>query len=347
MACKPSRNIAALLTPPGVGAIAVVRIAGPGVKSFLESHLSRPAKPCRCVHAELRDGENVIDDPVIVLSSDGGSADINVHGGIWIVEACLNLARREGFSIVDAANVPLPPFSVEGATELENEVLAYLPLATTELALRVLLAQPEAWGGSDLAKLDRKEADRLLSDRSLHWLLHPPHVAIVGIPNAGKSTLANQLFGRQRSITADLPGTTRDWVGEIADVDGLPVVLVDTPGIRLSDDAIEMEAIDRAETQLQSADAVILVLDATRMEEPSQIALLKRFPDAIQVLNKADASAAAAHVLPIRTVATTGQGVDALRSAIRMQFQCERIDPIAARCWTQRQSEMVRAGLTL
>jgi tRNA modification GTPase len=342
MANEPNRNTAALLTPAGVGAIAVVRISGPLVKQFLESHFARPAKAGRCVHADLRDGGKVIDDPVIVLSSDGDRADINLHGGIWIVEACLNLARRDGFSIVDAANAPLPLFALDGASELENEVLACLPLATTELALRVLLAQPEAWARLNLTALDQKGADRLLANRSLHWLLHPPRVAIVGIPNAGKSTLANQLFGQQRSITADLPGTTRDWVGEIANLDGFAITLVDTPGIRISDDAIEMEAIDRAGKQLQSADAIVLVLDATRMGEPSQMELLKRFPDAIRVLNKSDGCAASAVAASIQTVATTGQGIDALRSAIRSHFQCEHIDLNAARCWTQRQYEMVQ-----
>ena len=56
-------------------------------------------------------------------------------------------------------------------------------------------------------------------------------VAIVGPPNVGKSTLANRLFGQARSITADQPGTTRDWVGGVADIVGLAVTLVDTPGV--------------------------------------------------------------------------------------------------------------------
>src|SRR6185503_2714425 len=97
------------------------------------------------------------------------------------------------------------------------------------------------------------------------WMLHPPRVAIVGEANVGKSTLANQLFAQERSITADLPGTTRDWVGEVANVDGLPVTLVDTPGVRETADEVEREAIARSGEQVAAADLILLVLDATRL----------------------------------------------------------------------------------
>src|SRR5205814_10504480 len=126
-------------------------------------------------------------------------------------------------------------------------------------ALRTLLAQPRAWKGViDDQNLGRHELERIASDKTLHYLLHPPRVAIVGAPNVGKSTLANQLFAQERSITADLPGTTRDWVGEIANLDGLVVQLVDTPGIRDTSDAIERQAIDRSRHQIEQADLVVL-----------------------------------------------------------------------------------------
>ena len=338
-------NLAGVLTPPGVGAIAVVRLHGPRVAQFLKSCFSRPVVAGRCVHGELRDDGNIIDDPVIVLGADGQSADVNLHGGTWIVQTCLQLAQRHGFAVVEIPSAPLPSFMLDAGGELEREILAYLPLATTELAVRVLLAQSLAWEGHQQGHLQGDEAERILADRALHWLLHPPRVAIVGIPNAGKSTLANQLFGQPRSITADLPGTTRDWVGETANLDGLAVVLVDTPGIRVSEDPIETEAIGRAHDQLRLADAIVLVMDATRLGERSQQVLAERFPDAIRVINKSDAvDSSSVDDAAIRTVATTGQGVDALRSAIRRRFQCEPIDMNARRCWTERQRSMLRAG---
>jgi tRNA modification GTPase len=343
MADDADRNLAAVLTPPGVGAIAVIRLHGPRVREFLTACFSRPAKSGRCVHGELRDGDRVTDDPVIVLSQDGQSADVNVHGGAWVVQASLDLAQRHGFLIIDSTHSPLPSFMLDASTELEREVLAYLPLATTDLAVRVLLAQPTAWERLQRVEVRADEARRILSDQSLHWLLHPPRVAIVGIPNAGKSTLANQLFGQQRSITADVPGTTRDWVGETANLDGLAVILVDTPGIRSSEDPIETEAIGRAQNQIQLADAVVLVLDATKLADREQQDLANRFPHAIRVLNKSDAAdASLVEDTAIRTISTTGHGIDELRSAIRRRFGCDAIDVNVPRCWTDRQREHLR-----
>ena len=93
---------AVLLTPPGAAAIAVVRVAGPRVRPFLESRFARPAKTGRCVHGDLRDGEKVLDDPVVVLHEGGVVADINLHGGPWVVASVLELLRRDGFEVVEA-----------------------------------------------------------------------------------------------------------------------------------------------------------------------------------------------------------------------------------------------------
>jgi tRNA modification GTPase len=341
---ESKRNLIAVLTPAGVGAIAVVRLQGPEVLPFLQKCFSKTPRVDQCVHGEVMDDGKIIDDPVVVLSSDGKRADINLHGGAWVVRACIGLAERHGFSVVDARSAPLPDFVVDAKDELEAEILACLPLARTELALRVLLAQTAAWGRLMVTPFELDEANRLSADRSLHWLLHPPRVAIVGIPNAGKSTLANQLFGQQRSITADLPGTTRDWVGEIANIDGLAVHLVDTPGIRASDDSLEMEAIGRAADQVRSSDAVVLVMDATRLNDPSQRDLSHRFADAIRVVNKVDAvSVPDFGEAAIGTVATSGQGIDQLRSAMLRRFGCEEIEVGLPRCWTERQLQFVRS----
>src|SRR5690606_3480586 len=101
---------------------------------------------------------------------------------------------------------------------------------------------------------------RMLDDASLRNLLRLPRVAIIGTPNVGKSTLANQLFAQERSITADLPGTTRDWIGEIANIDGLAVMLVDTPGQGQPRDPVEAAAVDASIHQIDASDLIVLVL---------------------------------------------------------------------------------------
>jgi small GTP-binding protein len=288
----------------------------------------------------LTDAGNVIDDPVVVLSEDGRRADLNLHGGPWVVQSALELARRGGFEIIATPGLPLPADAVDAEGELEREVLTHLPMARTELAVRVLLAQVQAWSRIDCATDPR----RVLEDHSLWWLLHPPRVAIVGAANVGKSTLANQLFAQERSVTADLPGTTRDWVGEMADVNALAVLLVDTPGLRPTDDAIERDAMELAGGEIRRADLVVLVLDASRPLEPEQAGLLGTYPDAMVVLNKCDVGVK--WELPgrasLETVATTGEGVDALRAAIAARFGCDAVEVDRPRWWTERQRKWLR-----
>jgi small GTP-binding protein len=335
-------NKAILLTPPGAAANAVIRLQGPKVREFLAKYFSAGApQSMRCSHGTLRDEESqVIDDPVVVVSDDGNTADLNLHGGPWVVNATLELARRFGFDLVQKCRADV-------SATIEQEVLESLPLATTELALKVLLNQVDAWKRLEGETEPRppNEIRKTLVDRALHWLLHPPRVAIVGAPNVGKSTLANQLFARERSITADLPGTTRDWVGEIANLEGLAVMLVDTPGLRETDDAIEQEAIARSRKQIERADLVLVVLDVTRpMDDPEQNQLRERFPDAINVLNKCDldpkreiADGEVAYVS-----AKTGEGVGTLIDRIKTRFGCMSIDLGMPRCWTERQREWLR-----
>jgi len=324
---------AILLTPPGAAAIAAVRIAGPRVPTFLAAHFSRAAKVGRCVHGELHDvTRNVLDDPVVTLL-DNTTADVNLHGGPWVVASVLELLRREGFEIVEGRDGVLSDVAVDADNALWRDVLTHLPLARTEQALRLLLAQPSAW-----ARGARPDPD----DRSLWWLLHPPRVAIVGLPNVGKSTLANQLFAQERSITADMPGTTRDWVGETANIDGLAVELVDTPGVRETADEIERIAIERSGAEVRRADLVVVVLDASQPSSDDARRLSEAYPGAVVVWNKSDVARDDLTSDGIRTVATTGKGVDRLRAEIRRRFGCESFDESRPRWWTREQRERLQ-----
>jgi small GTP-binding protein len=328
-----SRNRAALLTPPGAAAIAALRFSGPAISEFLEKHFSKRVAPHRCVHGILHDGERVIDDPVVVSHDHG--VDINLHGGEWVVRECVELARRNGFEIVEDATELL-----ESDDVIEQEMLHALPHARTEQAIRILLAQPSLW-----KQIKKRDVESILRDRSLWWLLNPPRIAIVGIANVGKSTLANQLFGQQRSITADVPGTTRDWVGDWANLNGLPVMLVDTPGQRDSNDSIEQLAIERSRREIQQADLLIVVLDPTQ-PMAAQESIRLRYVDAMIVVNKVDLPAVwetDEFTHAVRTVATSGQGVDELRRRILKRFDCD--DLAAAHrpyWWTQRQRVLLQ-----
>jgi tRNA U34 5-carboxymethylaminomethyl modifying GTPase MnmE/TrmE len=386
-----SANRAILLTAPGASAIAVIRIAGEGVQRFLKKHFSRIAEPLRCVHGDLLDesGE-VLDDVVIVLHEDGQCADINCHGGPWVTHSVFALAQRQDF--VPVSTEAFPPFSVnpfqkDATTLIEREVWSAARFARTEEGLRMLLAQPRAWqeliDRGDLPPASwRPLIEGILSDGTLNRLLDPARVVIIGPPNVGKSTLANQLFAQERSITANIPGTTRDWVGELANIDGVPVMLIDTPGLRDTSDPIESEAIEKSREVVQRASLVLRVTapepqpngflppssgtpgesrgggplpnsppeyrgrePEERLLENSLILAGKIARPAIDVINKADLLPDFGKGSGRRACcisATTGYGIGSLRKAIRRHLKCADLDPDRPRCWTARQNEILR-----
>jgi small GTP-binding protein len=339
-----NEDSAIVLTPRGTGAIAVIRLRGPRVGEFLSQHFSKQAISAKCVHGRLRNGSVELDDPVVVLSPDGKWADINLHGGVWVVESVLELARHHGFEVIETNNEGLPKSAVDGDSVLESEMLANLPLATTELALSALLAQPKAWGGKV------PEPAEMLADEALWWLLHPPRIAIVGQPNVGKSTLANRLFGQERSITADVPGTTRDWVGEMVNLDGLAVMLLDTPGTRESDDPLERAAIVQSLTETKEVDLRVWVIDATDLPPARQSRLGDRDLVVINKIDRlADAERAKLADWPnaIQISALNGQGVELLIEKTHGCFGLASFDPYKPRWWTQQQKTCLQNNLPL
>jgi tRNA modification GTPase len=289
-------NLARRLTAPGVGAVGVIRLSGPAVAGFLARRFSMPARRGVAVHGELSDDAGRIDDGLLVAAET--FADLSLHGGDWVMRRALRLAESEGFASTGPADA-----SETSDELLTARVLALLPHATSPLAVRTLLAQPRLWS---------EDVAAVAPDDAISHLIHPPTVAILGHPNVGKSTLANQLFAAERSVVADAPGTTRDWVGELADVCGLVVRLIDTPGRRVTRDAIEAEAIDRSREVVEAADLRLWIADATRPETA-----LGRNPGDRLVWNKAD-------LVPARdglaVSAVRGDGLDALRAAVVVHF---------------------------
>lgn len=144
------------------------------------------------------------------------------------------------------------------------------------------------------------------------------NIAISGLPNAGKSSLLNALAGRDSAIVTDIPGTTRDVLREYISLDGLPVHVADTAGIRESADLVEAEGVRRARATMLTADLVLLVIDPTTPPGP-QVALRAEIPEnipCIEVHNKVDLTTTKfksdEDSRKVWVSAKTGQGLDSL-----------------------------------
>ena len=177
-----------------------------------------------------------------------------------------------------------------------------------------------------LASLRNETAATLDEARRGMRLTDGLHVVIVGRPNAGKSSLLNALAGEERAIVTAIAGTTRDVLRETIHFDGIELTLVDTAGLRATDDVVEAEGVKRARAELARADLALLVLDATRGDAlRDDYATLAREVDPatpkLALLNKSDLHAAP-HDLPgaadtLAISAHTGEGIAALRERLR------------------------------
>jgi tRNA modification GTPase len=196
--------------------------------------------------------------------------------------------------------------------------------------------------------------DALLGDAAHGRLLREgATVAIIGRPNVGKSSLFNALVGGDRAIVSETPGTTRDLVTERVDVCGLCVTLVDTAGTRESNEPVEREGVRRAAKARQTADLVLLVLDASAGQTGEDGVLLEATAESRRVVvwNKSDlveSESAHAGVAGIHASATLGGGLDDVRRAIAralLDRELESDAPAIANVRHVAQLEGVREAL--
>lgn len=231
-------------------------------------------------------------------------AEFAVHGSPVIVEALVQACTSEGARLAGPGEFTFRAYLNGRLDLLQAEAVADLVSATTPTQIRVasahlhgaLSAHVQALG-DELASLRALlEASLDFPDEGFHFItrqslsarldtlraactqllgaadvgrrLHEgATVVVAGRPNAGKSSLFNALLGRQRAIVTDVAGTTRDLVTEHVALGGVPVVLVDTAGLRTTSDPVEREGVARAEEVVQSADLVLLVVNPFAADE--------------------------------------------------------------------------------
>ncbi len=175
-------------------------------------------------------------------------------------------------------------------------------------------------------------------------------LAIVGRPNAGKSSLFNRLVERDRAIVTATPGTTRDLVTERVSLEGIPIHLVDTAGLRTAQDEAEAMGIERSREAMAEADVVLVVLDASRETDEEDRALLASLTGrtVLMVWNKIDLIVPSLEKtrVSVAVSALTGEGLAELRSAILSLVQAESGTSEGALLTNLRQQQAVESAVT-
>jgi tRNA modification GTPase len=265
----------ACLTPPGRGAIAVLAVRGPRAWDATRALFSRPLPetppPGRFWFGRL--GEELRDEVVLAVKRTGAAPwlEVQCHGGPEVVRLLMEIYARHG--IEPAAWQELERRGP--APAWQQQILSWLVQAPTARTAALLLAQYQgalaAAVSKIIAALDEEKrapveaALATLAGRiplGLH-LVRPWRVVIAGAPNVGKSSLVNALAGYTRSLVSPLPGTTRDLVSTQLAIDGWPIALTDTAGLRASSQELERAGIARARQALAEADLRLWVLDGS------------------------------------------------------------------------------------
>lgn len=302
-------TIVALSTPPGVGAIAVIRLSGKKAIAIIDHLFTSKdliAQPTHTLHVGLlRDGDRILDEVVISLFKGPKSytgedvIEISCHGSPYvqqqIIQACVNggarLAKPGEFTQRAFLNGRLDLTQAEAVADLIasnteaarktalNNIRGGFSAILQSLRERLLQFSALIELELDFAQEDVEFADRkslyALLDEALNTtqqlsdsfqlgnvIKNGVSVAIIGKPNAGKSTLLNTLLNENRAIVSEIAGTTRDTIEEILNIDGILFRLIDTAGMREhTHDVIETIGVERSLAKMQQADIVIFLFD--------------------------------------------------------------------------------------
>lgn len=251
----------------------------------------------------------------------------------------LDLLQAEG--VIDLIDATTTHAARSAMRSLQGKFSSEIHKLIAQLIeLRALLEATLDFPDEDVDALDRGEiATRLAGVRAaLDAVLEAArqgsvlrdgmHVVLAGAPNVGKSSLLNRLAGEELAIVTDVPGTTRDPVRQLLDIDGVPVHIVDTAGLRESEDAVERIGIERAWSAIENADVLVRLVDARQRKIDPGASIETRLPrpiPRITVVNKIDLVERGPAIesgdghTTVWLSAKTGAGVDLLRQALLAQ----------------------------
>ena len=379
-------TIAAISTAMNNSGIGIVRISGADAIKILNK-IFRPAKekdmesvPGNTIHyGHIVDGDSIVDEVLVsVLRAPHtytreDTAEINCHGGMFVLNRTLELVCRSGARPAEPGEFTKRAF-LNGRIDLSQaEAVIDVINAENNYALKSAVSQ---LGGSISEKIKKERAILLEQMAYIEAALDDPeHIemegyaetllplleksrdsvdaliataddgriikegiktVILGKPNVGKSSLLNALLGTDRAIVTDIAGTTRDALEESLRVNDINLNVIDTAGIRETEDVIEKIGVEKAKEYAKDADLIVFVLDASRPidEDDREIARIISGRKAIALLNKTDLPAQTkkeeaeklAGCTVIETQVRNGEGMEAFAAEIKRMFYKGDID---------------------
>lgn len=290
-----------IVTPPGRGAVATIVVVGKSSSQIVNHHFESPSgrqiEPKyfgRVLYGNWNKDDRKGEDLVVCARSDL-HIEIHSHGGSVATEL---IAK----SLLDS-----------GATQVSQKDIAETILDSKYLAdFQAAIAKAKTWRSAEfMLDQQRAQADFLIDVVDLidsekeyeasmklqscfRWsqfgqkLTSPWNVVICGEPNAGKSSLINRMVGFERAIVHCEAGTTRDVVTQLTGIDGWLVRMIDTAGIRLSNDEIEQAGIDLARREIDAADLVLLIVDSSKTTPDEITKQIQDLRPNLIVANKCD-----------------------------------------------------------
>lgn len=374
-------TIAAISTPPGEGAISIVRMSGEEAVSIAQKVFSgkdlTQAKSHTINYGHIVDPKTheEIDEVMVSLMlapktfTREDVVEINCHGGIVATNRILQLLLVNGARLAEPGEFTKRAF-LHGRIDLtQAESVMDLIRAKTDRSMKIALNQldgnlshlidslrkdildvlaqvevnidyPEYDDVEEMTtKLLKEKAieikqriEQLLKTASQGKIMREGlATALVGRPNVGKSSLLNHLLHKDKAIVTDVAGTTRDVIEEYVNVSGVPLKLIDTAGIRETDDKVEKIGVERSKKAIEQSDLVLLVLNAAESLTKEDLELIRLTNDKkrIIILNKTDLEekldrkelAKISENAPVyATSILKNEGVEALEEAISKLF---------------------------
>lgn len=293
--------------------------------------------------------------------------EINCHGGIVVTNSVLKQVIKSGARLAEPGEFTKRAF-LNGRIDLSQaEAVIDIIRAKTELSVRSAIMQSEGkiskkislirqrllsiiasieatvdYPEEDLEEITAEDASKrlknilVLIEKLLNTaeegkiLREGLQTVIVGKPNVGKSSLLNALVNEKRAIVTDIPGTTRDVIEEYINIDGIPIRIVDTAGIRETDDIVEKIGVNKSKEKIESADLIILMLDLSDELDEKDIDIIEYIKNKkyIIILNKADLGSVLnrdeLEILDSKYIiemsVKTGEGLDKLKKVIKDMF---------------------------